>query len=64
MATLVEFCEPLFQYICRLNRLARKGGLVDASQVRNELRSMLAGRETPGRGRAGWASTSERSGSP
>lgn len=42
MATLVEFCEPLFQYICRLNRLARKGGLVDASQVRNELRSMLA----------------------
>lgn len=42
MATLVEFCEPLFQYICRLNRLARKGGLVDGSQVRNELRSMLA----------------------
>lgn len=42
MATLVEFCEPLFQYVCRLNRLARKGGLVDGSQVRNELRSMLA----------------------
>jgi type IV/VI secretion system ImpK/VasF family protein len=40
--TLVEFCEPLFQYVCRLNRLARKGGLVDVSQVRNELRSMLA----------------------
>ncbi len=42
MATLVEICEPLFQYICRLNRLGRKGGLVDASQVRNELRAMLA----------------------
>lgn len=42
MATLVEMCEPLFQYICRLNRLGRKGGLVDAGQVRSELRSMLS----------------------
>ncbi|MBL8760285.1 MAG: DotU family type IV/VI secretion system protein [Phycisphaerae bacterium] len=42
MATLVETCEPLFQYICRLNRLGRKGGLVDAGQVRSELRSMLS----------------------
>ena len=24
--TLLELCEPLFQYICRLNRSARKGG--------------------------------------
>ena len=40
--TLVELCDPLFQYVCRLNRLARKGGLVDAGQVRNELKSLLA----------------------
>lgn len=40
--TLVELCDPLFQYVCRLNRLARKGGLVDAGQVRSEIRSLLA----------------------
>lgn len=40
--SLAEICEPLFQYSCRLNRLARKGGLVDAGQVRTEIRSMLA----------------------
>ena len=41
MATLVEFCEPLFQYICRLNRLARQGGLADGSQVRADLRRLI-----------------------
>lgn len=40
--SLVELCDPLFQYVCRLNRLARKGGLVDAGQVRSEFKSMLA----------------------
>lgn len=40
--TLVEFCDPLFQYVTRLNRLARKGGLVDAGQVRSEIRSLMA----------------------
>ncbi len=40
--TLVDICDPLFQYITRLNRLARKGGLVDAGQVRSEIRSLLA----------------------
>jgi type VI protein secretion system component VasF len=40
-ASLVELCDPLFQYVCRLNRLARKGGLVDAGQVRSEFKSML-----------------------
>ena len=40
--SLVENCDPLFQYITRLNRLARKGGLVDAGQVRSEIRSLMA----------------------
>ncbi len=40
--TLVDICDPLFQYVTRLNRLARKGGLVDAGQVRSEIRSLLA----------------------
>ena len=40
--TLVDICDPLFQYVTRLNRLARKCGLVDAGQVRSEIRSLLA----------------------
>ncbi len=40
--SLVELCDPLFQYVCRLNRLARKGGLVEAGQLRSELKSLLA----------------------
>lgn len=39
--TLVEACEPLFQYVCRLNRSARKGGDVDMAQTRAELKTLL-----------------------
>ena len=39
--SLVELCDPLFQYVCRLNRLARKGGMVDQGQLRAELKSLL-----------------------
>jgi type VI secretion system protein ImpK len=39
---LPELCEPLFQYICRLNRSARKGGKHSADQVRNEIKNILA----------------------
>lgn len=37
-----ELCEPLFQYMCRLNRSARKGGFIDPDQTRNDLRLLLA----------------------
>lgn len=40
--TLVEACEPFFQYICRLNRLARKGGQVGQDEVRSQLKQLLA----------------------
>lgn len=40
--TLVEVCEPLFQYVCRLNRLGRKGGRVDYGTVRAELKAIFA----------------------
>lgn len=51
--TLVELCEPLFQYICRLNRLARAGADLPASQIRGEIKSILdqmkaRAAETPG----------------
>jgi len=40
--TLVDLCEPVFQYICRLNRSARKGGNYELSQVQAEIKGMLA----------------------
>lgn len=39
--TLVEICEPLFQYVCRLNRLGRKGGRTDLGVVRGELKAIF-----------------------
>lgn len=35
--TLLELCDPLFQYICRLNRAGRKGGHVEFTTVRSEI---------------------------
>jgi len=40
--TLLELCDPLFQYICRFNRSARKGGHHDLHQVRGEVKAILA----------------------
>ncbi|QOI99985.1 MAG: DotU family type IV/VI secretion system protein [Phycisphaeraceae bacterium] len=36
--TLVEVCEPVFQYVCTLNRLGRAGGSVSAALVKEEAR--------------------------
>ena len=41
--TLLELCEPLFHYVCFLNRSARKGGGVfDQSYVRGELKQVFS----------------------
>jgi type VI protein secretion system component VasF len=41
--TLVEICEPLFQYVCKINRMGRAGaGTLGARQVRDEVKSILA----------------------
>jgi type VI protein secretion system component VasF len=40
--TLAELCEPLFLYVCRLNRLVRKGGAKDQAAVWHESRSLFA----------------------
>lgn len=40
--TLPEVCEPLFQYICRLSRSARKRVPLDAGQVRAEAKAVFA----------------------
>ena len=41
--TLLQLCEPLFHYVCFLNRSARKGGgIFDHSHVKAELRQIFA----------------------
>jgi type IV/VI secretion system ImpK/VasF family protein len=40
--TLVELCEPLFQYMCRLNRMARKGASTTAEDVRSQVKAILS----------------------
>jgi type VI protein secretion system component VasF len=39
--TPLELCEPLLQYMCRLNRSARKGGNPEASRVRSEIDALF-----------------------
>ncbi len=40
--SLLDLAEPLFQYVCRLNRSARKGGNYELSQVQSEIKGYLA----------------------
>ncbi len=40
--TLLELSEPLFQYVCRLNRSVRKGVRPDVAQTRAELKAIFA----------------------
>lgn len=35
--TLLELCEPLFQYVCRLRRSARMGRTLEMNDVRNDI---------------------------
>jgi len=39
---LPELTEPLFQYVCRLNRVARKGATIEYETVRTEVRDIFA----------------------
>jgi type IV/VI secretion system ImpK/VasF family protein len=41
--TLLELCEPLFQYICRLNRSVRAGAMLEPATIRAEIKSLLDG---------------------
>lgn len=40
--TLLDLCEPLFQYVCQLKRMGRTGGQADYLRVRNEIKGLLA----------------------
>ncbi|HUW18310.1 MAG TPA: DotU family type IV/VI secretion system protein [Sedimentisphaerales bacterium] len=39
--TLPELCEPLFQYVCRLNRSARMGCTMEMDQVRSDVKRIF-----------------------
>ena len=39
--TLLELTEPLFQYICRLNRVARKNAPIEYQTVKSELHELF-----------------------
>ena len=40
--TLLELCEPLFQYVCRLRRSARMGRTMEMNDVRNDILSTFS----------------------
>jgi type VI secretion system protein ImpK len=39
--TLLELCEPLFQYVCKLRRSARMGCTLEMDQVRSDVKKIL-----------------------
>lgn len=39
---LLEVCEELFQYACRLNRSARKGAPLEPAMVRSDIKTVLS----------------------
>jgi len=39
--TLLELCEPLFQYVCRLNRLSRTGCTLEMDRVRSDIKILF-----------------------
>ena len=38
---LLELCEPLFQYVCILNRAGRKGGNLEFTAVRSKIKQIF-----------------------
>jgi len=40
--TLLELCEPLFQYVCRLRRSARMDCVLEMDQVRNDIKRIFS----------------------
>ncbi len=40
--TLLKLCDPLFKYVCFLNRSARKGVAIDAAQAEAEVETILS----------------------
>jgi hypothetical protein len=58
--TLIELTEPLFQYICRLNRSSRKGVSPEPGQVRAEIKSIFSDMRSRANGTPGLAQQYEK----
>lgn len=54
-ARLLDHCEPLFQAVCRLNRMGRKGATVDYATARTEIEALLETLASSTRGDLGLA---------
>jgi len=52
---LHELCEPLFQYVCRLNRSARKGVGLEPNLVRTDIQALFSDMRSRASGEAGLA---------
>jgi type IV/VI secretion system ImpK/VasF family protein len=55
MMRLHELCEPLFQYVCRLNRSARKGVGLEPNLVRTDIQALFSEMRSRAAGEAGLA---------
>ena len=44
--TLLELCEPIFQYVCRLRRSSRMGCTMEMDQVRNDITRIFSEMKT------------------
>lgn len=39
--TLIQLCDPIFHYICRVNRIARNGGQIDYRTLKADIKERL-----------------------
>ena len=39
--TLIELCEPAFQYVCWLNHIVRNGGEIEYTRLRGDIKEIL-----------------------
>jgi type VI secretion system protein ImpK len=51
--TLLQLCDPLFKYICFLNRSARKGAPLEPAQVESEIEAILSDMRSKARSNPG-----------
>src|ERR1700712_167366 len=58
--TLLELCDPLFKYVCFLNRSERKGAAIDPAQADSDLETILAEIKSKAAGQANLADQFEK----
>src|SRR6185503_6441859 len=58
--TLLELCDPLFKYVCFVNRSERKGAAIDPAQVDSDLETILGEIKAKAAGQANLADQFEK----